>query len=462
MTTWYVSNVGNDSNPGSELSPFLTVEHAMSQAFNGDVINLMDIISTSVTIVISKQLNFIGIGGISKSTAGDVISIQNNNVSIRFLTLTANATNTADAIITIDRGSAGLTPPNNYNNIQITNNTFYLYKYGIFVNGTNVEISDNAFLRSGGTERLSDIIVYQSNGLTINNNTVTDTLRTQRFVYLTSSGTGGTTYFDDCNAKSGLMTISNNICNCSSTAQSFILMLQDAFIGSGLSFDVFGNDLNLAIAGKVFVSYVGADTDLATITAADVHNNNIDISSSGIVHIDSPVSVTLPTALKFYVYGNVQQSFTLDPARSGNSDFTQTTSTVLPADLYLSTIVQYSGNVTEVTVSNGGNIVVATSTDTGLAVTIDAIVEVGEKYVLNTEFAGSMLDVSITSTSNVDLVLTIPSANTSHALKIYKKNITIQPSGYPVVLTYGSNWVGSVPSTSSISVIDTNAFGSAI
>ncbi len=340
---YYVNNTGSDTNDGSIGSPFLTIAYAIGQASNGDTITIQNEITISTTINVTKELTITG-DKISKTTSGDLILIQSNNVTITGLTLQCNATNTADAVINIDRGSSGTTLPANYSNITISNNTFNIYKYGIITNGTNIVISSNQFTRQSGTERLSIILIYQINNLSVTNNTVTDILRTQRFLYFTSVGTSGSTYFNECNYKTGLITISNNTCNCSSTAQSLLFYIQDSFIGSNLVYNIIGNVVNVAIAAKMFVSYISTNNDLSIYSEVTIHDNSINNTTSGIVHIDSPVNVTITVSSTiFYVYNNTS-TFVLDPARTGNSSFTQTTATVSPTNLYLSLIISYQSH----------------------------------------------------------------------------------------------------------------------
>lgn len=464
MTTYYVSNAGSNGNDGSEISPFLTIDHAISIANNSDTIFIQDIITTTDTVVIYKQLNLLGSGngGISKSTSGDVISIQNSNVSINFLLLTANATNTADAVITINRGSSGVTPPNNYANIEITNCNINIFKYGIIVNGSNITISSNNFYRSGGTERLSTILVYQINGLVISNNTVIDSLRTQRFVYLTASGTSGTEFYNDCNAKNGLISIFGNIANCSSVVQSVNYILQDTFIGN-VSFKIYNNLVNLAIAGKFFISYLLSNTNLNTLVTAEIYDNDINTSSTGIVLLDAPVAVTVPIeTTKFYVYGNTNQTeFVLREDYSGNAQFSYKTANISPADLHLSNIVQYSENITVIDVVVDGNAINAVSADTGLDVVISKVVEAEKKYCEGTNIYGSLLDCDIVSSSPVTMTFTIPNVRANTTYRLYDRDATeLQPSGYPITLD--NNYSCTVPMSVNASVIDVNAVGIAL
>lgn len=465
MSTYYVSSTGDNANPGSNVSPFATVAYAIGVAVNGDTIVVKDIISSNSTIVINKEIILTGVlgsGGLTKPNTGDLISIEASNVTVSQLILSKAATNSADANISIDRNSSGTTLPTIRNNINITNNTFNVFKYAIFVNGSNISISNNIFNRQGGSESITSILVFLTNGLTITGNTVNDTLRNRRFVYLTSSGTTGSTYYNEANNKSGTMVISNNTCNCSSVDQSFILCLQDSFIGSNLDMTVNGNDINLGIPGKVVVSYITNSTDLNSIYNILVHSNNIDKSTSGIVHVDAGSIVTIPTTKKYNVHSNTQQNFTLDPARTGNSNFTQTTATVFPANLYQTTIVQYSEPTYDYTSSNSGNVVDASSTDSGVTVGIQAIIPTNEKYCDPIVYYGSIFDLNITSSASTALTINVPKANSTHVMYLYKRELTGNTSPpWPILCTHvnGTTWTATIPSSSNISVIDVNAVG---
>lgn len=344
---YYVSVVGSDSNDGlTPGSPFATIDHALLICSNGDTINISGIIGTNNTFIINKSVTLTSSdgGSIYKPTTGDLFLIQANNVNINNLILQSNATNTADALINIDRGSIGFNPPVNYSGIIIENCTLNMYKYGIILNGSNTIIRNNNFRRSSGsTERLSCILGYYVNGATITNNNITDTLRMQRFLYMTISGSSGSPYLNDINTKTGLVTVSGNICSCSSTIQGLQFIIQDSYIGN-LSYSVHDNQLNnLGIAGKLFVSYVSTNFDLTTINNISVYNNYTSLTASGAVTIDSASSVTLPLDQKYNVYDNTS-NFSLRTDYTGNQQFTQTTATIFPANLYLTTLVNYSAS----------------------------------------------------------------------------------------------------------------------
>lgn len=467
MTTYYVASTGSDLSDGSDNNPFLTVQHAIDIASNGDTIIIKDSISSNSTININKELTItgiIGVGELLKSQAGDCLFIQSSNVTISNLIIIKNASNATDANISIDRASNGEVPPTIYNNINITNNTISMHKCGISVNGSNVTISGNTFIRCCGNNTLTVINVYNSNGLTISNNTVTDTKQTDKFVNLTKSGTIGSTYFNECNTKSGTMIVNQNVCNCSSNSQNFTFLYQDSFIGSQLILDIFDNDINVSIAGKLYEAYVSTASDLTSINTVVIHSNDVNLSTSGLVNIDAGSSVTLPTDLKFIVYSNTQQNFTLGSGKTGNSDFTQTTATVFPANLHLSSIVQYTTPSFQDTATNSGNNVEISSRDISLNVAIESIIEDGFKYCNPIVYYGSVIDLNLTSLYQMSLSFTVPDANPDHNIFIYKQEITPNAGGYPIACNYiGNNtWTANVPSTENVSCIDVNAVGQPI
>lgn len=348
MSTYYVSDAGSDSNDGlSPSTAFLTIGYGISQASNGDTILIDGFFTVTSTIVVNKQLTLTSSSSaaVTKTTVGDLFLIQSSNVTISLLELYQTTSNLADFLINIDRGSSGVTPPIDYSNIRIEACVLNMWKYGICLNGSNNTINLCNFLRqSGSTERLTCIVVYYLNAAEINACTVTDSLRMQRFVYLSSAGTAGSPYLNEVNTKTGLITIVNNICSCTSSVQGLQFVIQDSFIGSNLSYSISNNQLNdSVVATKMFVAYISSGTDLNTLSNVSVYNNYQSLTQTGAVLIDSAVAVTVPLTQKFNSYDNTG-NFTLRTDYTGNINFTQQTANVSPADLANSGIVVYAAS----------------------------------------------------------------------------------------------------------------------
>lgn len=336
MTNYYVTDTGSNSNDGSIGSPWLTIAYAISQVSNGSTINISGSFTVTSTIVVNKELTLTtpDYATITKTTVGDLFLVQSSNVTVSLLDLVQTVSNLADFLINIDRGSSGTTPPANYSNVLISNCTLRMWKYGICLNGINNTIDGCDFLRQGGTtERLTCIIIYYINRATITACTVTDSLRMQRFIYLSSAGTVGSPYFNDVNTKTGLITVTNNSTNCTSNAQGLQFIIQDAFIGTALDYSVGGNQLNNSVLPtKLFIAYITTGNDLNTLGNVSVFNNYSSLTQTGAVLIDSAAPVTVPVVQLFNVYDNTG-NFTLRPDYTGNINFTQQTTNVSPANL---------------------------------------------------------------------------------------------------------------------------------
>lgn len=345
MTNYYVASTGSDSNDGSVGSPWLTIQYAISQVSNGSTIYVVDSITTTTTITINKEITLTtsGSGSITKTTGGTLLLVQSSNVTISNLNLTQTTSNLADYLINIDRGSSGEVPPVNYSNCTIEGCTLNMWKYGISLNGSNHIVTLCDFLRqSGTTERLTCIVIYYINGASITACTVTDTLRMQRFIYLTSAGTAGSPYLNEVNSKTGLITASEITCSCSSAVQGLQFIIQDSFIGTDLSYVVANNQLNdSAIATKMFIAYVSAGSDLEALSNVSVYNNYQSLTATGAIIIDSPVAVTIDPAIQIFNSYDNTGNFVLRPDYSGNINFTQNSAVVGPPDLADSGIVAY-------------------------------------------------------------------------------------------------------------------------
>lgn len=339
---YYVSNAGSDSNTGEISSPFLTIDYAILAASNGDTITLQNIITTTTTIVVNKEITLTG-GEINKTTVGDAVLISSSNVTIDSVTITMPVADTANACINISRESIGDTLPANYQNITITNNILKMSKYAILANGTNINISDNIFTRTGGTTVLSCVLVYQINGFTFNNNTINDTLMHSRVLYFTKNGTIGSTYYNECNYKTGSIVINNNTCNCTSAVLGMNFVYFDSYIGSNLTvLCSFNTNLGSIIVTKIFVIYIGSSTDLDIFSSVTCSDNYQFLTSRGAIVLEgigAPITLTNLDRPIFSSYGNLSPDFNLYNLHSGTIDFSQLISVVLPPDLYLSPCV---------------------------------------------------------------------------------------------------------------------------
>ena len=364
MASFYVSKTGSDFNNGSESAPFLTIPYAITNASNGDTIYVMDgTFECTTTITINKELTIRSLNGkanaiLNKITDGDFFSIQSNNVTITDITIQASTTN---SLISISKNSDGTNLPTKYTNINITNNNLKMYKYGVAINGGNITVTGNSFSRNGGTERLSLFLVYYiRDTITISNNTHTDNLRTQRFVYLTSAGTASTAYLDRVNSKGGNLIINNNTINTSlNTTQKPIMFIQDYYntytygtVGSDVNYNS-NTKLDITMDGNTmignstqlcdfFVQYMTSDTCLNSYSKVTLTNNTLSNANVGILKLDAPSSVIIVSSIitlqfLFFIYNNTITTFSSPFPRTdftGDQVVSQLTSLISPANIY--------------------------------------------------------------------------------------------------------------------------------
>ena len=368
VDSWYVSPSGNNSNDGtSQETPLLTLTVAISYAANGDTIYLMNgtHFYTS-TIFINKGVTIRSQNGknnviLSKTIGGDFLSIQSSNVTITDLTIQASATNTADALISISRQSDGTNLPTKYSDINITNNNLKMCKYGVAINGGNITVKDNNFSRFGsGTDRLTLFLIYYiRDTITISNNTHTDISRTQRFVWLTSSGTSNTTYLDRVNSKGGNLIINKNTINTSdNTTQKPVMFIQDYYntytygtptadnnynANTKLEITMDSNTMtgNSTALCDFFAQYLTSATCLNSYSKVTLTNNTVSHANVGILKLDAAASLTIDSSIMalqhlYYINSNTITNYTTRPDFVGNQTVSQNNSAIIisPADIY--------------------------------------------------------------------------------------------------------------------------------
>lgn len=368
MTTIYIDSSGSDTTgDGSIGNPYATITKGIDMASNTYVLYITGSLSVSTTINVTKEITLTGTLAttVTKTTSGNLFLIQANNVTISNLTLRTTSTNYVDYVINIDRGSVGTTLPTAYSNVIINGNAIQYWKYGICLNGSDNQIINNTFTRYGAsTEKATAIIGYYIRGTTIiSSNTLTDSLRVEKFLYLTEAGTGGSDYIDRVNSKGGTITIQNTIINNSSVAQSLIFCLHDYFngysygpIGSDsdynsntkLSITAFNNNVTVGIAGKFMVPYLTNNSSLNSYGIINVHDNVLSNSTRGIVHLDKinpsgslNIITVNDTVHVFTIYSNTITTWSLSSSAIGDSHFTQFKNTAVdelnPQNLYLNT-----------------------------------------------------------------------------------------------------------------------------
>ena len=167
--TWYVSNdKGNDYFcDGSFENPFKTLSKAVSSAFNGNTIYVMEgvyTLSWNANLKISKELNFVGLGNavLSRPNARNIFIVDDKGIlnidNINFTTYQSGSTN---PIISLTGGTLNIKNSNFYDTniifgliyssssdfINLDNVTFKNFKGGAIAgNSTYICVNNSKFL----------------------------------------------------------------------------------------------------------------------------------------------------------------------------------------------------------------------------------------------------------------------------------------------------------------------------
>ena len=166
-TNWYVSTTGSNTNPGTSVSPFATIQYAIGQASSGDVINIeAGTFSGTVNIPSGKSLQLIGAGESSttiSASSGNGINIAANSVQIDSLTVTGATDN---GIYAHNVSNLTIANVHTFNNGTSANGS------GIYVDGiTGTSVLTNIYANNNQLHGVS--ISDGSNGVTISGGTFT-------------------------------------------------------------------------------------------------------------------------------------------------------------------------------------------------------------------------------------------------------------------------------------------------
>ena len=195
---WYVSTTGSDSNEGSEISPFLTIQHAVDSASDGDTIHIAAgtyvenvIINKGVTLAGTGQAATIikpavsnpncggGGGGSLCGGGSNVLLVQADNVTIHDLTVDGDNPALTSGIIRnttdVDARNGIITNHNagNYTNLTVHHVTVQnIYLRGIYASTDGTfNFHDNTVTNVQGDGASIGLFAWYGPGV-MQNNTV--------------------------------------------------------------------------------------------------------------------------------------------------------------------------------------------------------------------------------------------------------------------------------------------------
>lgn len=339
MSVYYVATFGFDNLPnnGEYDKPFNTINNALNKCKNNDIIKIYPgNINISSTININKQVTIQSItnnvSDVIITGTDTIFNIQENNITLNYLTLQSN---TINPCINIDIQSDGLVKPNMIS-INIYNCNIKYIQNALILNG-KFNISNNTFSRYNDTKNANVIQIYYSrNPSSISNNTFFDSNNVSNFIQLNNITTNSNTYYDFINSKNTI-TIDNNIINY--FGQLLSTFINISYFNSYNILDLLYYTLNTkiklivtnntyftpAISSK-FIEYNVNNNILSSLSVNQINNNIVLNTTYGIVNVNSS-SVNFGTVNNniFKIYNNTLG--TIIPATGrfiklkGNSDF---------------------------------------------------------------------------------------------------------------------------------------------
>jgi hypothetical protein len=511
MTNYYVSLLGNDSNSGDELNPFLTIPYAISQASNGDTINIADGTYEYISsITINKQITLLGrqntidnrpIINITTGANASAILCNESNIIIKGLEIVhLGSFSSNDTCINILPGGTSIMNDDGIivnENIEIDDCRIVYSKFGVSSKAKSFSVL-NSNLHSRALTTARAIGIYSQDGIVnINDNTFTS----DGNVAIEGIHNNFATNDGYQNKRNGTLNIKNNTCTERNITRRFIFFEVGA--NNGLENDILDMNIenNTVTSTRDILLFQPNTNDfLKTIGRVNVKNNTISTLAGGYVKIDTRFSgAPLSTSWADIYTDNFTIFYMLNNTNTANNSITignindvigyePTTLSIvggtLPANINLiSTVIQESYTQTET-----GNL---TNYDTPIVVNVETdlegvgvfqiiIVDIeytnneGIAYGLNTGYAGVISKISIIALDNlsqpitdfssnpITLTLELPNANINNTLKLYKLQtgteilMDPQPSGFPITLTYqsGITWTAQLLSLSDFIIID--------
>jgi hypothetical protein len=294
---WYVSTTGSDSNEGTEISPFLTIQHAITAAAPGDTIHVaagtydgtinidtrtnISIVGADMatTIVKSSTTLPFNVGGYGSSRKAVIRVVNSTGIAISGLTFDLDLVKGNGIYAGLYWDSTGTITGNTFKNNQISDASGGYTEIGLYLRATGfTDVSRAAISLTGNTfQDLGRValLIHDYVNATITGNTFSKTVDDFGYgIELGSASTGtitGNTFhgFDtpalsDSSSSAGLY-----------LENSFTWTVIDPAISKTVTInnnEFYANQYGLHI-GNEFDGYAGNVDILASITGNNFHDN---------------------------------------------------------------------------------------------------------------------------------------------------------------------------------------------
>jgi hypothetical protein len=340
MNYYYVSTNGSDSNPGTSLSPFLTISYAISQSSNGDTIYVSSGTynygtSTANNVInINKELNIIGVKtttlerpklNITTASNGAAVLCNASNITLQGLEFVHNPTSidSNDTCISLAPGGTPDYPDSGImvnQNINILDCKIAFTKFGVSSKAKYFSVQ-NCELVTKATTTARSIAIYSQDGtVDILYNVFTASVANNGIELLHNNFATNDSYQNKRNGTVNFIGNSTTGININRRAIFFEAGADAGLIGDSYSFNVSNNSISstsdcmflLQPSNPNFLNFIG----LITINNNNF-NNNPSGSNNGLVRVASFVSgggpLTAPNnPPEFLIYLNTINNTTLN------------------------------------------------------------------------------------------------------------------------------------------------------
>jgi hypothetical protein len=344
MTSFYVSTSGSNSNNGSQTTPFLTLEYAITQVSNGDTINISSgthsygTTSANNVITISKELTIIGrndtsgtrpILNIATASNNTAVLCNASNITIKGIEFVHNPASTGsnDTCISIAPGGTGIYPDAGLmvnQNINIIDCKIHFTKFGVSSKAKYFSVKNCELVSKAVTTARSIAIYSQDGTIDITDNTFTASVSNSGIELLHNNFATNDSYQNKRNGTVNFTGNSTSGINITRRAIFFEAGCDAGLNGDTYSFNVSNNTIS-STSDCMFLLQPTNANFLNFINLIKLNNNiftnNPSVSNNGLARVASFVTnggpLTPPTNNpKFLIYSNTINNATLNLSTS--------------------------------------------------------------------------------------------------------------------------------------------------
>jgi hypothetical protein len=344
MTSFYVSTTGSNANNGYELTPFLTIPYAITQATNGDTIYVSSgtynngTTSANNVLNINKQLTIIGrttsssglrpVINISTASQNTAVLCNASNITLQGLEFVHNPASVGsnDACISLAPGGTPIYPDGGImvnENINIIDCKIAFTKFGVSSKAKYFSVKNCELVSKSVTTARSIAIYSQDGNVDILDNIFTASISNNAIELLHNNFATNDSYQ---NKRNGTLNFVGNTTigiNITRRAIFFEAGADSGLVGDSYSFNVSNNTIS-STSDCMFLLQPSNPNFLNFISLITINNNtftnNPPSSNNGLLRVASfvtaggPLTTPINNPPKFLIYSNTINNTTLNLA----------------------------------------------------------------------------------------------------------------------------------------------------